>query len=166
MRCVSESSLCASVSPIYLTLISMNLPGYHPTRQTYFLVIPGSHEADLRPHSAPASVRFEASPGSKRPGGKGGERPSVAYRSGPHRTFSSAMSKVATKSNITLKGSVEIVTEFFGALPAPPGHTSARPVPAFVRSAENSPPLRSPQVTASTQSFTNVASTHLRPSAA
>eukprot|EP00964_Phaeocystis_antarctica_P087043 scaffold55165_cov45-Phaeocystis_antarctica.AAC.3 len=38
------------------------------------------------------------------------------------------MSKVATKSNITLKGSVEIVTEFFGALPAPPGHTSARPV--------------------------------------
>ena len=38
------------------------------------------------------------------------------------------MSKVATKSNITLKGSVEIVTEFFGAPPAPSGHASARPV--------------------------------------
>ena len=37
------------------------------------------------------------------------------------------MSKVATKSNITLKGSVEIVTEFFGASPAPPGHTGAWP---------------------------------------
>ena len=38
------------------------------------------------------------------------------------------MSKVATKSNITLKGSVEIVTEFFGEPPAPPGHTSGWPV--------------------------------------
>ena len=41
------------------------------------------------------------------------------------------MSKVATKSNITLKGSVEIVTEFFGTPPAPPGQDGVRPVSRF-----------------------------------
>merc|ERR1711957_689018 len=41
--------------------------------------------------------------------GKGGES-----RGPQPAQFSCAMSKVATKSNITLKGSVEIVTEFFG----------------------------------------------------
>ena len=83
MRCVSESSLCASVSPIYLTLIAMNLPGYHPTRQTYFLVIPGSHEADLRPSF---SAGFCALRGFSRVQEARGERRRAAERSLSLRT--------------------------------------------------------------------------------